>query len=87
MEGTVKRKIELAALIIIALMGIFPPWVIKYKSLRKDLGYWWITNPPGYWGEEIHFYGQIDFERLILQWIVVAVVAWLVVRCVKKQEK
>lgn len=62
-----KQKVVLIiTTLIIISMGIFPPWqevhdTHAYKA-TYDLGYWWITSPPGIDGR-----GQIDFGRLLLQ--------------------
>lgn len=72
-----QKKILLATIVIIACMGIFPPWHIKTKSGgHKDMGYWWITSPPQHtiWQGQRPIDSEINFNTLLLQWIIVGLV-------------
>jgi hypothetical protein len=79
--------VVLAAISIIGFMGIFPPWIYRYRNegyhRNRDLGYWWITNPPA---NEGGFIGQIDFSRLAVQCVVVLIVTGGVLYFLKKKE-
>ena len=82
-----RRKIIISiALVVIILMGLFPPWVEKLKTkdlqLERPLGYGFISSPP----ETDHPYSlSIDFSRLFLQWAVVILVTGLCIFLSKKK--
>ena len=74
-----RKKIISVAVVIIILMGVFPPWVEKFKmkdfQLERPLGYAFIFSPPE---TTNNAYGlSIDFSRLFLQWGIVILVASL----------
>ena len=86
-----KQKICLVGgILIIAAMGICPPWVFRVDlqgaTLSKDYGYAPIWEPP-----ERQFQSQgskytvkpdIDLSRLYVQWVVAVVVAGgLIIAC------
>lgn len=72
MEG--RRKIIISiALVVIIMMGVFPPWVEKFSvrdfQLERPIGYGFISSPPETTNNKYSL--SIDFSRLFLQWGVV----------------
>lgn len=79
-----RQKIVLISTVFIIIsMGIFPPWKrVTRTSLYQsshDLGYWWVTSPPGKNGT-----GEIDFGRLLLQWTLVLMSSGTLIYLYKK---
>ena len=74
---TGQHKIISIALIVMILMGIFPPWKGSLKTdkfqYEKPIGYGFIFHPPSADAPS----KSIDFSRLFLQWGVVILVAGL----------
>jgi hypothetical protein len=74
-----QRKIISMALILIILMGVFPPWKQSFKTDQwqheKPTGYGFIFHPPN--PTESAYSLSLDFSRLFLQWGVVILVAGL----------
>jgi hypothetical protein len=82
-EASQKRNSQLkviyAGLIIVVLMGLFPPWNYTFISPRggygqseRSAGYHPIFYPPPPEVENWPVYGvRIDFVRLLIQWIIV----------------
>jgi len=72
-----QRKIISIALIILILIGVFPPWKQFFKTAKyqheKPLGYGFIFYPPS--PSDSAYSVSIDFSRLFLQWVVVILVA------------
>ncbi len=70
-----RRKILALGIGLVALMGLFPPWLEVVKTNRvereRPAGYSVIFSPPkptgGWWV-------KIDVSRLTVQWVVVAVI-------------
>jgi len=70
-----QKKVLWIGMILMALMGLFPPWVMVYPSfmgtdIKRSIvivpaGYAPIFNPPATrgWGAP-----RLDFSRLFLQW-------------------
>ena len=68
-----QKKVLWIGIVIVVLMGLFPPWTDTLEGFRTEpRGYVIIFKPPysrgGAWGV------QIDFQRLILQWLIVGFV-------------
>jgi hypothetical protein len=69
------------AVLVIAFMGILPPWSAKIMRANgtaetSNLGYSYIYSPPyDEHGNSVDAVGQLDFSRLMLQWSVVVVLA------------
>ena len=62
-------------IIIIVIMGIYPPWEYTFgkeyvPKITLPGGYWPIYGPPKPEGAGT----EIDFSRLLIQWIMVALV-------------
>jgi hypothetical protein len=84
-----RKKIISIAVVIIILMGVFPPWVEKFKmkdfQLERPLGYAFIFSPPE---TTNNAYGlSIDFSRLFLQWVVAILVVGLFIFVSRKGAK
>jgi hypothetical protein len=96
-----KQKIVIVAVIIIALMGVFPPWRVSFdrEGERGDVlaGYAFISAGPAdinhaiirekdigdsrEWlidalNDHYRIRVRIDIVRLLVQWVIVAVLAW-----------
>ncbi len=82
-----QRKIISIALIIIILVGVFPPWKQSIRTpqlqLEKPLGYGFIFHPPRLSDDYYAYSVSIDFSRLFLQWVVVILVAGLFIFIIK----
>lgn len=72
-----------AGIIIISLMGIFPPWIMTGQSqipIRLQFKYRFILLPPKMSGKEViapgyHISGHhIDFSTLSIQWLIVGLI-------------
>ena len=74
--SSAQKKVVAVGLVIIAIMGLFPPWraTIRHDGSYRSrpCGYSFILISPGSASgfESV----QIDFSRLILQWLVVTAV-------------
>lgn len=68
------RLVVLAALIVITLMCLIPPWVVKWRGVVAERKYGFIFWPP-HMGE---FMGEIDIARLLMQMVVVIGIAFIV---------
>lgn len=80
-----QRIVLLAAILIMALMGLFPPWVqtvnVKGLKIEQPGSYNLIFNPPapdptlfsGNWKNLIGVH--LDVSRLLIQWSVVLILA------------
>jgi len=62
-------------IVLIVLMGIFPPWVAATPGGGNYIGsgYSFILNPPNLQSEEL-WRCRIDFPQLMAQWSMVAVI-------------
>jgi hypothetical protein len=76
------------AVFIICCMGVFPPWVFRAKMggryVVNNLGYSFIGTPPISGGDDYRT-GQVDYNRLLLQWAIVAIAAGGLIYIPKKQ--
>jgi hypothetical protein len=84
------KKILSGALVVVVLMGLFPPWISVYKNSRfyskQPLGYSFIFAPPSA-PEASRAYGvSVDYPRLSLQWILVLLLGGLGILFTKKNE-
>jgi len=73
-----KEKIViLVAIAIIIFMGLFPPWTYTYimqgTCSEKATGYQFLFWPPAPEGGHWRFGIYLDFKRLFLQWVMVAI--------------
>jgi hypothetical protein len=59
--NTTQKIIIWIAVIVIALMIIYPPWIQKTERVEKFLGYSLLTSPPA-----ANFY-TLDYKRILLQ--------------------
>lgn len=70
-----QRSIVLVSIVIIALMGIAPPWVYTYSRentySEEPAGYGLIVSPPPRKAEYATHGIRIDTSRLLIQWVVV----------------
>lgn len=66
-----RKTVVIVAVIIIALMGLFPPWWYTNGVLagNRSAGYAWLFTPPS-------SYTVPDVLRLLVQWAIVAILAW-----------
>jgi hypothetical protein len=81
-----QRIVVWIALALIAVMGLWPPWVESYQRGTVHVGptsggYYWVFSqpePPSLYGNyryTVFLSRHIDFARLFLQWAMVVVVA------------
>lgn len=64
-----QKKILWIGIIIIALTGMFPPYNYEVGfGGKKQVSYDFFLSPP------YHSSAELDFARLTIQWIIVAVV-------------
>ena len=75
-----QKKVILIGLVVIILMGLFPPWKCIYCNLegacvKRLAGYKFIFSPPYCGGSD----AEIEKDRLILQWIIVIMITGLAV--------
>jgi len=75
------RKILFAALVIIILMGVCPPWVSIFNARgiysKQPIGYSLLFLPPSPLETSKAYGVSIDFGRLLLQWFLVVPVSGL----------
>lgn len=74
-----KKKVIKFSVIVIILMGIFPPWSYVFKGgtayTVKPASYGFLLSPPPP-EEDFASHGvKLDFSRLLLQWFLVVVTA------------
>jgi len=92
-----KQKIILwVGIGLIVAMGLFPPWIIPVRStpfgtIRRDLGYSPIWEPATAKRvidqKTYSYHGSIDFQRLCVQWVIVAVLTGgLVAICASRKK-
>ncbi|MBI4027691.1 MAG: hypothetical protein HY360_22075 [Verrucomicrobia bacterium] len=76
-----KQKIVIRlAVLIAALLGLFPPWVQTYHHVqvgysRVPTRYAFIGTPPSPQSGGPYYGVQVDLTRLLLQWFVVVLIA------------
>jgi hypothetical protein len=78
-----QRRIFYAAIAVIVLMGVFPPWHVDMPIAMESnfartvyLGYGFIGNPCLYnQGSGVVFGGKISFDILMLQWFLIVIFA------------
>lgn len=58
---------------IIALMGMFPPWLETLSSQSHKLGFSPLFDPPN--PTQQYFSVEVDTQRLLIAWAVVAIIA------------
>ncbi len=85
-----RRKIIISiSLVVIILMGLFPPWVEKLKTkdlqLERPLGYGFILSPPE--PSNSNFSISIDFSRLFLQWVILILITGLCIYLYSRKDK
>jgi hypothetical protein len=61
-----QKIVIIVGLIIIVLMGLFPPWTFHYDGNEYTVGYKFITQATGP--------VKIDESRLLIQWFCVCIV-------------
>lgn len=71
-----QKKIFLTTIIVIALMGIFPPWHFLFESIgvSQNMGYGFIASPPQFTtagGGSLAC--EINVKILLVQWAVMAI--------------
>ena len=65
-----QRAVLLVGLMIIILMGSFPPWTYFNSYREFSAGYTFIVTPP-YAPGELGYGVKLDLSRLVVQWIMV----------------
>ena len=74
-----QRKILIAGIVIIFLMGLFPPWLYTFKRdsiySENSAGYHFIIDGPK--PKSLPYGIKIDFSRLFLQCLLVIVATGL----------
>ena len=70
-----RRKLIIAALAAIVLMGVFPPWTYtftyQFAASSRPAGYSFILTPPPR-EQDTPVYGIVlDVPRLLVQWSIV----------------
>jgi hypothetical protein len=87
-----QKKVIMAGLVVIVLMGLFPPWVhtVHVKEIKIDRAgsYGFLFSPPvpahktlpleNFWGV------RLDVSRLLIQWILVVMIVCGLVVFLKK---
>lgn len=60
-------------IIVVVVMGLFPPWRVNAVDFSVSEGYGFIWHPPEYRSPDGYRSGmQIDLTRLVVQWVMVA---------------
>lgn len=72
----VQKRVVYCAVVIMLLMGIFPPWKVSLPVTDQvyrvqHLGYSFIGNPPSAEAGYYKYGGCVDFSILMLQWLLV----------------
>lgn len=72
-----QKKIIFVSVVIVVLMGIFPPWQIKTGDRIINMGYWFITNPPVKFATNGYtkFGSELNLSVLFIQWAITAMMA------------
>ena len=72
--STTQRRIILAGVAVLALMGLFPPWTHTIRnegiSSEEPAGYGFIAWPPPKKYDSATSGLKIDLSRLLIQWAV-----------------
>ena len=71
-----QRTILTVGIVVIILMGLFPPWTCTYtyksENSKNPSGYAFIANPPEVKGFTFGTFSfELDISRLCLQWMIV----------------
>jgi hypothetical protein len=79
-----KKTIIYGSLLVIAMMGLVPPWKISISSdditaIRSAYGF--ILSPP------FRGFGEIYLSKLIIQWVIVAIIAYGLMVLLKQKEE
>ncbi len=69
-----QKKIIIAGVVVIILMGVFPPWTytFKYKTAysNEPAGYGFIIVPPEKKNKGMTYGIELDITRLSIQWVI-----------------
>lgn len=71
---TTEQKINFGAVAICVAMAIYPPMIVHFNGNDFSVGYHLFWNGPLIKNSNLPL-SQIDFGRLVLQWIIVVAVA------------
>lgn len=90
-----QKKIAYAAVAVIVLMGVFPPWYVDMPiAMSSDftrkvyLGYGFIGNPCLYdQGPGNMYGGMVNFTILLLQWLLSVILSTGLICLVKDWRK
>lgn len=70
------------------IIGLFPPWIVNMKDHIENKGYAFITTPPSTRGQMLWFGDtEVDFSRLIVEWIIWGFICGAIWLLTKKREK
>lgn len=64
-----RRPVIIAALVIAALAGAFPPWRLTVPGRSRPAGLHFVLAPPSPWGV---WQPRVDVARLVIIWLVLA---------------
>lgn len=71
-----QKKLIIIGVVVIILMGIFPPWTytFKYKTANSSepAGYGFILSPPAKKSKALPHGIELDVTRLCVQWLIVS---------------
>jgi len=79
-----KKTIIYGSLLVIAMMGLVPPWKISITSgdfTATRSAYGFILSPP------FRGFGEIYLSKLIIQWVIVAIIAYGLIAYLKQKEE
>ena len=83
-----QKKILIAGIVIIFLMGLFPPWLYTFKRnsiySERTAGYSFIMDSPTPKLKSIANGIKLDFSKLFLQWFLVVIATGLGIYLSKK---
>ena len=74
-----QKIVVVIGLVIIVLMGLFPPWKMIFGGTPMALGYEFLFSPPGI--------ANVDSLRLLVQWLGVCIVVGGFVLILKDKDK
>ena len=75
-----QKIVVIIGLVIIVLMGLFPPWKLSYQGLSVAKGYSFFAISPAY-------NTNVDSSRLLVQWLGVCIVVGGIVLILKKKDE
>lgn len=85
------RKILLSGILVIVLMGLYPPWLYTrshaFSYSEIPAGYSFILSAPKPEYSSSEYGVKIDIPRLFIQWVLVVAAMGAVILFVKKEEK